>query len=145
MDWQSELAVRVYIEDTDVGGVVYHANYVRYLERGRTEMLRELGLEQRETLADGVAFVVHGMTLRFQRPALMDNLLTVTTRVGRLRAASVVFEQAVVLPSGDVACSAEVTVACVHRETLRACRLPAALTQALTGAKSPRPADQTAR
>lgn len=131
MAWQSEHHVRVYVEDTDVGGVVYHANYVRYLERGRTEMLRELGLEQRETLAEGIAFVVHRMGLRFLRPALMDDLLTVTTRIGKLRAASLLFEQAVVLPSGEVACTAEVTVACVKRDTLRACRLPSSLTRLL--------------
>ena len=75
------LPVRVYYEDTDFSGVVYHASYLRFMERGRTELIRDLGIAQRE-LFDGEAalgFAVRRMTIDFLRPALMDDLLTIET------------------------------------------------------------------
>ena len=76
------LEVRVYYEDTDFSGVVYHASYLRFMERGRTELIRALGIEQRE-LFDGetaLGFAVRKMTIDFLRPAVMDDLLTIETR-----------------------------------------------------------------
>lgn len=92
------LPVRVYFEDTDAGGVVYHASYVRYCERGRTDFLRLSGIDARG-LIDGsqssepAAFVVRRMTLDFRRPARMDDLLQVETRVRELGRASVTLDQ----------------------------------------------------
>ncbi len=94
------LPVRVYFEDTDAGGVVYHASYVRYCERGRTDFLRLLGTDARR-LIDGTdstepaAFVVRRMTFDFARPGRMDDLLLVETRVRELGGASVTLDQTI--------------------------------------------------
>ncbi len=89
------LALRVYYEDTDFSGRVYHASYLRFLERGRTEWLRAQGFEQR-ALADGAAivFAVRRLEIDFLKPALMDDLLTVETRIAAVGGASIVFAQA---------------------------------------------------
>src|SRR5512137_15487 len=84
-DGRHEMAVRVYYEDTDFTGIVYHASYLRFMERGRTNYLRLLGADQRGLFEEaarevpGFAFVVRAMTLEFLKPACMDDLLTVTT------------------------------------------------------------------
>lgn len=94
------LPVRVYFEDTDAGGVVYHASYVRFCERGRTDFLRLCGVDARG-LIDGsqsrepAAFVVRRMTLDFRRPARMDDLLLVETRVRELGGASVTLDHSI--------------------------------------------------
>lgn len=94
------LPVRVYFEDTDAGGVVYHASYVRFCERGRTDFLRLLGVEARQLISgeasnEPAAFVVRRMSLDFKRPARMDDLLVVETRVKELGGASVTLNQLV--------------------------------------------------
>lgn len=92
------LPVRIYFEDTDAGGVVYHASYVRFCERGRTDLLRLLGVEARQLISgeasnEPAAFVVRRMSLEFLRPARMDDLLVVETRVKELGGASVTLSQ----------------------------------------------------
>ncbi|MET3483831.1 MULTISPECIES: tol-pal system-associated acyl-CoA thioesterase [Methylobacterium] len=124
------LGVRVYYEDTDFSGFVYHASYLRFLERGRTELLRELAGDQSDLHRDarGLVFVVRRMSLDFIRPARMDDLLTVVTRTRALRGASMHLAQDV--RRGDaVLVSADVTVACVRDG--RAVRLPDALRRRL--------------
>jgi acyl-CoA thioester hydrolase len=89
-------AVRVYYEDTDAGGVVYHANYLQFAERARTEMLRCIGLQQSRLLADeGIAFVVRRCIVDFLAPARLDDHLLVATRLKDLRGASLDLEQTV--------------------------------------------------
>lgn len=111
------LPVRVYFEDTDAGGVAYHASYVRWCERGRTDLLRLLGTDARRMI-DGsdaqvpAAFVVRRMTFDFKRPAQMDDVLEVETRVGELGAASVTLHQTVVR-DGTLLCQADVLVVLV--------------------------------
>lgn len=111
------LPVRVYFEDTDAGGVAYHASYVRWCERGRTDLLRLLGTDARRMI-DGsdthvpAAFVVRRMTFDFKRPAKMDDVLEVETRVGELGAASVELNQAV-RRDGQTLCEANVLVVLV--------------------------------
>jgi len=111
------LPIRVYFEDTDAGGVAYHASFVRWCERGRTDLLRLLGTDARRMI-DGsdaqvpAAFVVRRMTFDFKRPAKMDDVLEVETRVGELGAASVTLHQSVVR-EGRVICQAEVLVVLV--------------------------------
>ena len=84
------LAVRVYYEDTDFSGVVYHASYLRFLERGRTEFLRALGIAHRGGFgADGFHFVVRAMTVEFLKPALMDDELCVETHPSATRGAAI--------------------------------------------------------
>jgi len=119
------LPVRVYWEDTDASGLVYHTSYIRFMERGRTELLRSLGLDQRPLL-EGAAgaptfFVVRAMQLDFIRPAVMDDLLRVETRVLELGGASLTLDQRV-LRETETLVTAAVKVVCV--EGGRAKRLP---------------------
>ena len=88
------LEVRVYYEDTDFSGRVYHASYLRFLERGRTEWLRRLGFEHRELeTSSGVVFAVRSLRIDYFAPALMDDLLRVETEISGLRGASIRFLQ----------------------------------------------------
>lgn len=116
------MAVRVYFEDTDAGGVAYHASYIRWCERGRSDFLRLLGTDARRMItphADGAdshepaAFVVRRMTCDFRRPARMDDVLEVTTRVKELGGASVTLVQTIAHEGGRDIFEAEVTVVLV--------------------------------
>jgi acyl-CoA thioester hydrolase len=93
----NRLSVRIYYEDTDFSGLVYHASYLRFLERGRTEWLRARGFEQRE-LASGasVVFAVRRIEIDYLRPALMDDLLTIETTIAAIGGATVDFRQSIV-------------------------------------------------
>lgn len=119
--------VRVYYEDTDTGGVVYYANYLRFMERARTERLRQLGVEQRSLHESaGILFAVRAATLDFLKPARLDDALRVSAEVVECRRASLVFQQAVYL-EGDpsrVFCTARVRVACLDAEGLRPHPIP---------------------
>jgi len=109
-----QIPVRVYYEDTDFSGVVYHASYLRFMERGRTELIRALGVDQRE-LFDGetaLGFAVRSMQIEFLRPAVMDDMLTVETRSVAARGATMDIEQRV-LRGEEVLVTAQVKVACV--------------------------------
>jgi acyl-CoA thioester hydrolase len=120
------LPVRVYYEDTDFSGVVYHASYLRFMERGRTELIRALGVEQRE-LFDGdvaLAFAVRRMGIDFLKPAVMDDELIIETEPKGARGATMDLSQRV-LRGADILVSADVMVACVGGG--RARRIPDAL------------------
>jgi acyl-CoA thioester hydrolase len=120
--------VRVYWEDTDAGGVVYHASYLRFLERARTEWLRALGVDQlalKQT--SGLAFLVRDMQIDFLRPALLDDELSVTVFVMQRRAASILFTQTVVRADGTCLIRANVRVACVDIRHMLPTRIPADL------------------
>jgi len=128
------MQVRVYYEDTDFSGVVYHASYLRFMERGRTNYLRLLGaghrqlFEETEKEAPGFAFVVRKMEIEFFRPARMDDVLTVVTRPQEVRGASITLHQDVML--GDTKLiEANVQVAFVSKG--RAQRIPQALRTAM--------------
>ena len=93
-DGAHHVLLRVYFDDTDAGGVVYHANYLRWFERGRSAMLRLLGLDQPRALADGLgAYAVTEMAIRYLRPARLGDAVEITTRITELRAASWRVEQ----------------------------------------------------
>ena len=95
---------RVYYEDTDTGGLVYHANYLRYAERARTEMLRVLGIHQRElTAKTGMIFTVYKADVQYLKPARLDDALLVETALKEIGAASVTISQVIRRPSGDSA------------------------------------------
>ncbi len=121
-----QITIRIYYEDTDFSGLVYHASYLRFMERGRSELLRGLDLHQRELLegSNGTPFffVVRAMDIDFKKPALMDDLLTIETRVAEVGGASVLLEQRV-LREAELLVQAAVTVVCV--ENRKAKRLPA--------------------
>ena len=118
--------IRVYWEDTDAGGVVYHASYVRFLERARSEWLRSLGIGQ-QTLREqqGVVFAVRGMQLDFLAPARLDDALSVLVGVSSLGRASLVFEQRIVRDAdARVLLTATVKVACLSAPDFRPRPLP---------------------
>jgi acyl-CoA thioester hydrolase len=116
--------VRVYYEDTDAGGVVYHTGYIRYFERARTEWLRALGYSQQRLIQEeGVQFTVVDLQIHYHRPARLDDLLEVVTRAEAARAA-VTFQQAVQGPGGELLAEGQVRVACVGAGDFRPRRLP---------------------
>ena len=117
--------VRVYWEDTDAGGVVYHASYLRFLERARTEWLRRLGVDQMAFKeATGLAFMVHRMEIDFLKPALLDDELTVSVEVKERRSASILFAQTIARVDGTVLVQAQVRAACVDLERMQPARIP---------------------
>ena len=113
-----EMAVRVYYEDTDFTGIVYHASYLRFMERGRTNYLRLIGADHRslfeatEREAPGFAFVVRSMAIEFLKPARMDDILAVTTEPEQVKGASMTLRQKV-MRQDDVLVEAHVRVAFV--------------------------------
>jgi acyl-CoA thioester hydrolase len=131
---EHEVAVRVYYEDTDAGGIVYHGNYLKFAERGRTELLRSLGHDHR-ALADGLGllFAVTRCAVEFVAPARLDDLLRVRTRPLRVGGARLELEQTV-HRAGQVLARLEITLAPLDRAGLRPTRLPAALRAAFAAA-----------
>ncbi len=121
--------IRVYYEDTDLAGIVYYANYLKFIERGRTEMLRALGVDQMQIKAEsGIVFAVRRVEADFLMPAVMDDLLVVETEVKALTAARIGLTQRV-LRGEDALFSAEVTLVALT-ENGRPARIPAELRQA---------------
>lgn len=115
---------RVYYEDTDAGGVVYYANYLRFLERARTEVLRGLGFEQAQLLRENrIAFAVRSLSAEYLKPAQLDDLIEVTSALMKLGRAQVVFQQQIVR-QGEVLLDAQVRVACLDTSRGRAIAMP---------------------
>ena len=127
-----QLPVRVYWEDTDAGGVVYHANYLRYLERARSDWLRELGVRQEQMRAEQNAqLVVRSIQCQYLKAARLDDELLVSAAVSGLGRASFEFSQ-VIEKEGETILTAELKAACIDATTLRARRFPATLVQLLS-------------
>jgi acyl-CoA thioester hydrolase len=126
---------RVYWEDTDGGGIVYYANYLRFLERARPEWLRSLGYSQQVLAREpGMVFTVASLTVEYRRPARLDDELTITCEPHADRAATIRFRQAIFRggPGGEPPIlTAEVRVACVDAGTLKPRRLPESLMNVL--------------
>lgn len=126
MTRQHHLPVRVYYEDTDAGGIVYHASYIRFAERGRTEMLRDAGFEHAQLFKEqGIAFAVVAMEINFRAPAKLDDLLVVKTHISRLGGASMDMQQDI-FRGDDLICEIKVTLVCID-PALKAVRLPQAV------------------
>jgi acyl-CoA thioester hydrolase len=125
------IPVRVYYEDTDSGGVVYHSNYLNFMERARTEWLRSLGFEQDVLLRElGVIFAVSSVGIEFRKPARFNELLSITVSVARRGAASLTLEQTVVRGS-EVLAEAEVRVACLDAARFVPIAMPEAVVAAV--------------
>lgn len=119
------LPIRVYYEDTDTGGVVYHSNYLNFMERARTEWLRSLGFEQDELVrSNGVLFAVSAVNIHFQKPARFNQLLDVTVAIDRCGAASLGLLQEVRRDAETLA-SAEVRIACLDAQRFSPVAIPA--------------------
>ena len=126
------LAVRVYWEDTDAGGIVYYANYLKFMERARTEWLRALGCDQAGIrLRHRLQFVVARANVEYRRPARFDDRLDVDVRVLALRRASIGLAQHVRSAERELLCRAEVEVGCVDVDTFRPRAIPTSLRQEL--------------
>ena len=117
--------VRVYWEDTDAGGVVYHASYLRFMERARSEWLRGLGIDQLAfKQVTGLAFLVREMHIDFLQAALLDDELSVTVEVKQRRAASILFAQTIARADGGNLVRARVRVACVDIRRMQPAPIP---------------------
>ena len=126
MERWHEFQVRVYYEDTDAQGVVYFANYLKFMERARTEWLRVLGIEQ-DWLAreQGLCFALTETGARFHRPARFNDQLIVRTRIVRIGRARIELEQVVHrLADDELLCSADCVAACIDAESFRPRRIP---------------------
>ncbi|MHA3913986.1 tol-pal system-associated acyl-CoA thioesterase [Halovulum sp. GXIMD14793] len=119
-----QLTLRVYYEDTDLAGIVYHANYLKFLERGRSEAVRSAGIDQKALKQDtGLVFVVRSMALEFLRAAQFDDLLTVESRVSEVRGASLLMTQRILLENIEIL-TADLSLA-MMAPTGRPARIPA--------------------
>jgi acyl-CoA thioester hydrolase len=123
------MEIRVYYEDTDCGGVVYYANYLRWLERSRTEFLRSRGIELAAWMQKGVWFSVAECNVKYRRPARYDDLLDVTTEMEELGGAAFWLKNEVVR-QGELLAEARVRIACMGEDG-RAKRVPPEIAEAL--------------
>lgn len=122
------LPVRVYYEDTDAGGVVYYVNYLKYMERARTERLRTLGFNQHELAQLNTLFVVHTAQARYHAPARLDDELRVSAEVSQVKRARLEFVQQVRRASDNVLlCEGRFTIACIAADTFKPKAMPSAL------------------
>ena len=125
---------RVYYEDTDAGGIVYYVNYLKFMERARTERLRELGFAQSALAGENLLFVVHSSEARYHKPARLDDELLVSAEVTELNRVSLRFHQQVRRATDDVLlCEGQFLVACVRADSLKPRAIPEALRTAFAG------------
>ena len=123
--------VRVYYEDTDAGGVVFYANYLKFYERARTEMLRDMGFEQDElNIQESVIFVVRSVQVDYLKPAKFNNMLTVSAALSLVKNASLTFEQTI-MHEDELLSKAIIRIACLDVHSMRPKLIPDSLKQAL--------------
>ena len=128
--WQ----VRVYYEDTDAGGVVYYANYLKFLERARTEWLRSYGFEQDQLrLEYGIVFAVRAVDIKYLKPARFNELLEISVENIKLRSASISMQQSVcnIENKNELIANATVNIVCLHSEKFSPCPIPKSIFEAL--------------
>ena len=131
------IPIRVYYEDTDAGNVVYYANYLKFMERARTEWLRALGFEQDElSRHDGILFAVRSVKLDFLKPARFNDLLQATAQVAKRGKASITFAQQI-RREGVTLCQGEVKLACLDAATFVPCPIPPRLRAPLDVGEAP--------
>ncbi len=117
------MPIRVYIEDTDAGGIVYYVNYLKFMERSRTELLRTLGYDKPAILGDGLLLVVHAAQIEYRRAARLDDQLHVTAGITKLARTYVEFKQQV-LRGEELLCVGSIRVACVKSSTMKPHAIP---------------------
>lgn len=116
--------IRIYYEDTDAGGVVYHARYAAFYERARTEMLRKHGIHQQQLMEQSLSFVVCKLTIEYFSSARLDDVLEVQSEIVSLRRASMTFVQRILNSQGEVMSQAEVLIACIDPHQMKPIALP---------------------
>lgn len=136
MNQAKRTTVRIYYEDTDAAGIVYYANYFRFLERGRTEFLRGLGHDQYALMREGIAFAVRSASAEFLKPARLDDLLTVETAIAALGRAQLTFAQRIVRDH-ELLLDAKIRIACIDPAAGRPIPMPRALHQQLSALSEP--------
>lgn len=131
----SSLDIRIYYEDTDSGGVVYYANYLKFIERGRSEFLRNLGFKQDQLIQDqGIIFAVKSLQADYLSPARFNDLLTVDTEVKKTRHASLIFSQKIRDPrQNKVLFKVQITVACLDARNFKPCAIPSDILEKING------------
>lgn len=131
----SKISVRVYYEDTDSGGVVYYANYLKFIERGRSEFLRDLGFEQDDLVETyNVIFAVRSINADYRLPAKFNDLLSVQTSIEKVGRASLIFSQKITTSEQNkVLFEAQITVACLHADSFKPCGIPAIILEKING------------
>jgi len=123
--------VRVYYEDTDAGGVVYHSNYLNFMERARTEWLRALGFEQPQVRADlGVIIVVHSLAVEFKSPAYFNDMLDIHCKLTKIGRGSIEMEQKI-MRDHHLLIKAQIKLAFVNAETFKPLAIPAVIKAAM--------------
>jgi len=120
------LSIRVYIEDTDAGGIVYYVNYLKYMERGRTEFLRKLGYHKPAMPEEGMLLVVHRAEINYLRPARLDDQLEVTAEVIKMARTNVVFQQKI-YADNQLLCEGLIRIACVEPKAMKPTAMPVAM------------------
>ena len=127
-------SVRVYYEDTDSGGVVYYANYLKFMERARTELLRSVGFEQDQLQQElGIIFAVHSANIQYKKPAKFNDELNVLTSISRIGKASIYFTQSVYQSATeDLLADAEIKIACLNAESFSPQSIPSLITKKIT-------------
>lgn len=124
--------VRVYYEDTDAGGVVFYANYLKFFERARTEMLRSVGFEQDRLLTEeNVIFVVRSVSVDYLKPARFNEQIDVSAKIIENKKASLVFEQSITREQ-DVLCNGTIRIACLDAQSMKPKPIPIAILEQLT-------------
>ena len=131
------LPLRVYIEDTDAGGIVYYVNYLKFMERARTEYMRSLGFDRTAIFSEQLMFVVQSVNVRYHQPAQLDDELVATARPLKVGGASILLQQAVrrgdtVLAEGDI------RIACVDKQSLQPKKMPAEMLARLRQEQPPK-------
>ncbi|BAS68066.1 tol-pal system-associated acyl-CoA thioesterase [Bathymodiolus septemdierum thioautotrophic gill symbiont] len=131
----SKISVRVYYEDTDSGGVVYYANYLKFIERSRSEYLRDLGFEQDDlTVNHNTIFAVRSLNAQYRAPAKFNDLLTVQTNIEKVGHASLTFLQKIMHSSKKtVLFKAQITIACLHADNFKPCGIPSLILEKVNG------------
>ncbi|WP_163933349.1 tol-pal system-associated acyl-CoA thioesterase [Paraferrimonas sp. SM1919] len=116
--------ITIYYEDTDAGGIVYHANYLKFFERARSEWLTHLGINQSKLLAAKLGFVVTKAELDFVKGAQLEQKLKVVTKLEKAARASLLFVQELQDDTGALYCQGKIKVACIDMESMRPCAIP---------------------
>lgn len=131
--------IRVYYEDTDAGGVVYYANYLKFFERARSEWLNHLELDQSDLLKNNIVFVVKNANVEYVTPARLNSQLEIVSTITQITAASITFhqrlylinEKQVINEKQNVMCDAIIKVACLNLKLFKPCRIPAKVKEVL--------------
>lgn len=133
----NKLSIRIYYEDTDAGGVAYYANYLKYVERGRSELLREAGFELDQIEKDfGVLFTVRSVKANYLKPAIFNDLIEVQTEIKSVSKASLIFSHTIMnIKKNTVLFDAEVKVVSVLTQNFKPCGMPQAISEKLNGRK----------